>query len=604
MRQSSVSILRCLEADPGRRPVSALSVSAALPGGDPLAAALAAGETPSPEMVAAAGEGAGLSQRVAWLVLTTVLVGLAVMLAVTLRTSALDRMRPSYTDQVLAQKARDAIRQIGYTDVPRDAEYGFEWNDELMTHVRQNDKPTPRWADVLSQRPSPLQFWYRQSSEPLTAITFHTDLLTPGIVRPDDPPPITSGMIQVDLDHNGLLTFFEAIPLQRQEAPLPAVPVDWRALFTLAGLDMERFQPAEPLWNWLAASDTRAAWTGTWPGSNRALRVEAAALGGRPVAFMLVGPWRTPWRMPEPASGVTTAYFLLLMATLAAVLVIGIVLARNNLRAGRGDRRGAARLAVCMTALLLGLWVCSVHVVVDPTLLAMFLLAVCTSVAYGALLWTVYLALEPFVRRHWPRVLVSWTTVLSGRFSDPVVGRDVLVGVGLGVWFYLIFRTLIWLVDYGFASPGEVELLRGLRRTLGVVLEEAPYAVRNVLLYFFVLFVLRVLLRREWAAAIAFTAFWAILTALGNDPVWAGALAGVLFYGTAAWVISRWGLLSFVVGTFVNSLLFDVPATLDVSAWYFGNTMLLIAIVVGLALWSFYTSVGSRMWPSSSTRPS
>ena len=34
---------------------SALAVSAALPGGDPLAEALAAGETPSPELVAAAG---------------------------------------------------------------------------------------------------------------------------------------------------------------------------------------------------------------------------------------------------------------------------------------------------------------------------------------------------------------------------------------------------------------------------------------------------------------------------------------------------------------------------------------------------------------------
>ena len=41
--------------DPAKQLPSAIAVAAAMPGGDPLAAALAAGETPSPEMVAAAG---------------------------------------------------------------------------------------------------------------------------------------------------------------------------------------------------------------------------------------------------------------------------------------------------------------------------------------------------------------------------------------------------------------------------------------------------------------------------------------------------------------------------------------------------------------------
>ena len=67
-------MLRCLQKDPGKRPTSALQVAAALPGGDPLAAALAAGETPSPEMVAASGETERLRPIVAWVLLAGVLV--------------------------------------------------------------------------------------------------------------------------------------------------------------------------------------------------------------------------------------------------------------------------------------------------------------------------------------------------------------------------------------------------------------------------------------------------------------------------------------------------------------------------------------------------
>ena len=55
------AILQCLESDPSNRPASALAVAAALPGGDPLAAAMAAGETPSPELVAQAGGEGGSS---------------------------------------------------------------------------------------------------------------------------------------------------------------------------------------------------------------------------------------------------------------------------------------------------------------------------------------------------------------------------------------------------------------------------------------------------------------------------------------------------------------------------------------------------------------
>jgi protein kinase-like protein len=591
------AILRCLEADPDRRPASALAVSAALPGGDPLAAALAAGETPSPEMVAAAGEGAGLSSRIAWPVYLSVLVGIAASFVMALRTSPLDLMRPEYTSDVLAQKARDVIRQLGYSQRRGDEAYAFQWNEEFVKHVRSTDK-VPRWKEVLVQRPSPLEFWYRQSPHPLTAITFHNDILTPGVVHPDDPPPLMSDMSHVELDHEGRLTYFETIPPQRQEAATRAAPVDWTGLFALAGLDQSQLQPAEPLWNWLATSDTRAAWTGTWPGGGRPLRVEAAGLGGRPVAFMLAGPWRNAWRMPGKSPSGEKVTALVLFALAIGILVAAGLLARKNLREGRGDRRGAGRLAVWMSGVLVALWLFQVHLAASLGLLAMFLLAVCTSVFFGVVLWTVYIALEPFVRRHWPQVLVSWTNVLTGRVRDPVVGRDVLIGAALGVAWVLMIRGVDLLTGgEGIADfPGAIELLSGLRSTAGVVVQAAVYAIRNVLLFFFLLFLLRLLLRSQWPAALAYATVFGLLSALGNDHPWIGGLVGFLYFGSGAFAVLRWGLLSFAVGTFVSTLLVNAPATLDLSAWYFGNMLLLIAIVLGLTSWGLYTSVAGRLW--------
>jgi serine/threonine-protein kinase len=56
-------VLACLHDDPERRPPSAGAIAQALPGADPLAAAMRAGQTPSPEMVAASRATATLSVR-------------------------------------------------------------------------------------------------------------------------------------------------------------------------------------------------------------------------------------------------------------------------------------------------------------------------------------------------------------------------------------------------------------------------------------------------------------------------------------------------------------------------------------------------------------
>src|SRR6185436_10404504 len=86
------TILKCLESDPAKRPASAVDLLAALPGGDPLAAAIRAGETPSPEMVAEAGEEGSLSSAKAWGLFGLALFSAAAAIFCTARISGLDRV--------------------------------------------------------------------------------------------------------------------------------------------------------------------------------------------------------------------------------------------------------------------------------------------------------------------------------------------------------------------------------------------------------------------------------------------------------------------------------------------------------------------------------
>ena len=114
-----------------------------------------------------------------------------------------------------------------------------------------------------------------------------------------------SGMIDVRLDPQGRLTYFEALPPEKEDPPGETLRRRiGTPLFAAAGLDMSKFQPAAPIWASLAASDARQAWTGQWPGyKHRPLRVEAAAWHGRPVYFSLIGPWNRSARMPASITG-------------------------------------------------------------------------------------------------------------------------------------------------------------------------------------------------------------------------------------------------------------------------------------------------------------
>ncbi len=114
------AILWCLERDPARRPPSVLAIAAALPGGNPLAAALAAGETPSPDMVAAAGDVGSLSPSRGMVCLAIIGLGLIAIAWMSPQTTLPGLVTMDRRPEVLAELARTIVRNLGYTDQPAD----------------------------------------------------------------------------------------------------------------------------------------------------------------------------------------------------------------------------------------------------------------------------------------------------------------------------------------------------------------------------------------------------------------------------------------------------------------------------------------------------
>jgi hypothetical protein len=605
-------ILRCLEAEPSARPATVLSVAAALPGGDPLAAALAAGETPSPQMVAAAGETSGLRPGMAVACLVTVLVGLAVGIYLSIRYSAIERMHLEQPPEVLAQKAREIVARLGYPDKPADRVVGFVEDSNFSDFLERDKKTQPNWDEVIAGRPTLVNFWYRQSPDLMMASNYIDFLLIPGIVQEEDPPTTTSGMVNVKLDARGRLLYFQAIPPQKENAVAAAAAPDWNPLLSAAELDSSKLQPAQPEWTSLGTSDTRAAWTGVWPGSTRPLRVEAAAWHGKPVFFALIGEWNKPWRMVVPKSADEKKNWvsqIIGLALICSVLVFAAFLARRNYRHGRGDREGAFRLAGVMFALELLLWLCRSHLVAGFETLGLLMLAIAGALLIGGVVWTIYMAIEPWIRRRWPHAIISWTRLISGQLRDPVVGRDILFGVVFGVVWLLIFSvSYIPLARMGAApTVSATAYLLGPRQALGQWLLQVPISILATLQFFFLLLGLKLLVeflfrKLRWnapravdgIAAFLFVGIYVGTRSLQSVHPAVEVPEIFLIYAVLVLIVLRFGLVPLAVGAFTVDMIANIPFTADFSAWYVGTTVLALLSVVVLAGWGFYHSLGGE----------
>lgn len=331
-----------------------------------------------------------------------------------------------------------------------------------------------------------------------------------------------------------------------------------------------------------------------------AMRIEAAAYRGKPVTWHLIGPWNRPSRMiAYTSSPGEQAAGIILVAILVSLIVGGAFFARRNLRMGRGDRHGAARLAGLAFALTVVAWVFGESHVATPWELGLFVMFVSWALFVSGFLWLLYISLEPFVRRRWPGSLISWSRLLSGSFRDPLVGRDVLVGCVFGVvavlLFSLTYPVASW-VGVPQAQPyvGPLGVFLGARAVVALATWSMVPPVFFALAMLFILFLLRVLLRSEWVAAALLVLILTAPEVLQSDSPLLIGIAHVLAYGATLFVLVRFGLLAVVVSFAFGTILQSFPITTDLSAWYSGIGLAGVLLLLGLTAYAFYTSLGGQ----------
>jgi serine/threonine-protein kinase len=584
-------ILRCLEKDPQARPASAVQVALALPGGDPLQAAVALGETPSPEMVAAAGEKTGLRPIVALACLLAVIISLSAVAYLNHRGSLLERVPFESSPEVLARKGREIIAQLGYPERPFDSTYGLQIDNSYLKYIEETDKSRQRWDRLQLGRSEVIHLWYREGPSALVPSgRFSWE------VDDSDPPKNLPGMVGVELDTLGRLLNFRASPpalieeSQRTESNAsPSMP-DWKTLFTLAGLEVSRFTPANPHWNPESICDARAAWTGTLAEMpDLSLRVEAASYQGKFVFFQLIYPWTKPAALQTPWTWVDVIGTTLLASTLLGAAL----LARHNYKRGRGDRRGAFRLVYLAFGSSMLVWLFTAKHVPSINEFALLIEGIRSALFLSAALCVLYLALEPYVRRRWPTSLITWSRALNGKLTDPLVGRDLLLGILGGILVQCLPR-LTYLATNRVPPFGSLHALLGLRNVIGQSFNALVTPVMLALGVVFVLTMVRALLRRDWLAAVVVALILSLVVVIPTNTSAVTVLGALVFFSLTLVVFMRLGLLALVAAIVMFFPLNILPLTTNFSTWYSGTTLYAFCIALALAAFAFRTSLGGQ----------
>jgi serine/threonine-protein kinase len=644
-------ILRCLEQEPEHRPQSVYQILAALPGGDPLAAALAAGETPSPELVARAGQQGGLSGRV----VAGLTIWIAAVVLFHVITSARWQKAPRESGVMLSMRAGEIIRALGYEDLPPHTAWGFEENTEYLRAL--NNAGDTSWSGLNRTRPSAILFWRRWSPSPLSAIV---DLHQPFPLR-SDPPQAAAGSITVVLDDVGRLV---SLDVESDPKVTPAARGDgyWDVLLERAGLpDAEQVEAKVQQSSPTHSDDVRVWTVRTAEEDEGELVAVAGGFRGRPVSFRMKWGWGSeeapaargnvsisstapPVRPPRAVSGslyvegseasTTTptgprsgpralpqewSVFSGTTSTVGKVLgvagdllwpmilMVSAVLAIRNVRAGRGDRAGAMRAGLLMFGLYLLAGVANIRFAEVGLTGALGQLSTGPvlghALIHGFQIWLCYLAMEPYVRRIWPRMLVAWVRLMSGRWRDPLVGREVLIGLSLGMLIYL-GMTLVdaaakWLGFLNFAPIPGFYALTGIASpgrqvySLCLVMTSALLQVMSVLV---LLLVFRIVTGRTWAALLIVVALYTIGTrswyfgvAYAREALILTSVLWAFLYAVVIGLcLMRFGLVCALSAHIGSTLVSWLVPTMDSQDWYaapMAVQLIVLGALVGYGSW-------------------
>ena len=396
-----------------------------------------------------------------------------------------------------------------------------------------------------------------------------------------------------------------------EEAQARAKQVRLREMKRLANLDPDLMRPVNPRYWPRVPVDLRLAWIGPAPGSSGAaseapeVRVEAGYLQGLPAAFAMLDEEPPPAalelrqssfeRMVQQVSGVLEDGLMIV------VLLAGLVIMIQNFRARRGDRQGALRLAAFVSAGTLLKWLINARYVGSPSSQFNHLgHALGISMYLGALAWMLYLGLEPLMRRIWPQLLVGWTRALEGRFKDPMVARDLLVGLAMGL---LLSATapLISVLTIALGTPPprpfdtSLDALASGWGALGELLEILPLAPINALLGALLFTLARLIFRRQWIALLVL--FPIAILSMPMEGTYGSALGDLAVNSLKCtiWAVTllRFGVLATSVTQCLYMLLAEAHLTLDLSAWHATPTILLLFLVVAIGLFGARYAVES-----------